>query len=166
MSEPYIAQIQAFPYGFVPKGWAPCNGQLLPINQNQALFALIGTIYGGDGVTNFALPDLRGRVPVHVGNGVTLGQMAGEATHTLTSNEMPAHNHVPMANGNQAPDQPSPAGNVWAVQTGNSYGTAVTGALNGSALAAAGGSQPHDNLQPYLALQYCIAVQGIFPTRD
>lgn len=166
MSEPFLAQIQAFPYGFVPRGWAPCNGQLLAINQNQALFALIGNTYGGDGVTTFAVPDLRGRVPVHVGNGVTLGQKAGEETHTLTANEMPMHTHVPMADGSGTPADASPVNNVWVTQSGNTYGTAVTGSMNGTALAAAGGSQPHANMQPYLALQFCIATQGIFPSRN
>lgn len=166
MSEPFLAQIQAFPYGFVPRGWAPCNGQLLPINQNQALFSLLGTTYGGDGITTFAVPDLRGRVPVHVGNGVTLGQMAGETTHTLTANEMPVHTHMAMANGSGSPTDPSPTNNVWTAQAGNTYGTELTGALNGSALAPAGGSQPHSNLQPYLSLQFCIATVGIYPSRN
>lgn len=166
MSEPFLGEIQAFPYGFVPRGWAACNGQLLAINQNQALFAILGTTYGGNGQTTFALPDLRGRVPVHVGNGVTLGQSAGEASHTLSANEMPAHTHQVMANGAAVPDQPSPANNVWTVQSANAYGPAINGALNPTALATAGGSQAHENMQPYLALQFCIATMGIFPTRD
>lgn len=166
MSEPFIAEVKLFPYSFAPRGWAFCDGQLMMISQNQALFSLLGTTYGGDGRTTFALPDLRGRTPVHPnpGNGITLGQVAGAEAHTLTANEMPLHNHLAMADSNMA-TQKTPVGNVWAAQSANSYGAAVAGAMNPTALTPAGESQPHDNMQPYLVLHFCIALQGIFPPR-
>src|SRR5437867_1022463 len=112
MSQPFLAEIKIISWNFAPQGWAFCNGQLLPINQNQALFSLLGTTYGGNGQTTFALPDLRGRTPVHFGDGIALGERAGEAVHTLTINEMPAHTHLPSANSNAA-NQGSPANNFW-----------------------------------------------------
>nr|WP_227467458.1 tail fiber protein [Nocardioides lijunqiniae] len=146
-----------------PKGWALCNGQLLPINQNQALFALLGTTYGGNGQTNFALPDLRGRVPIHVGEGHILGERGGEQAHTLSVPEMPRHTHPDLAspvNGNTS----SPAGAALAPVSGL-YGppTGLT-SLAPSSVSTAGGSQAHQNMQPFLTISFCIALQGIFPS--
>jgi microcystin-dependent protein len=166
MSTPYLSEIRVVSFSFAPKGWALCNGQLLPINQNQALFSLMGTTYGGDGVQNFALPNLQGRVPVHFGNGHVLGQLGGEQAHTLAVTEMPAHTHTPVGTNN-APDKPSPVNNTWANAPGNNaYATTSNSATNPTAIANAGGSQPHQNLQPYLTLNFVIALSGIFPTQN
>ncbi|MCR2806632.1 phage tail protein [Paenibacillus soyae] len=167
MSESYIGEIKLFGFGFTPKNWLPCQGQLLPINQNQALFAILGTTYGGNGVTTFALPDLRGRVPVHTGNGVTLGQIAGAESHTLTLNEIPAHTHTVSASTTVS-NQYSPVGNVWAeAANGTSvFSPEANTTLRADAIGAAGGSQPHTNMQPYLAMNYCICVNGIFPSQN
>lgn len=167
MSEPFIGEIQAFSFNYAPRGWALCNGQLLAINQNQALYAILGNTYGGDGVTTFALPDLRGRTPVHVGQGVTLGQSAGEEAHTLTVNEMPQHTHQAMANQSNSTSS-KPTDNVWgpAPAGSNSYTATANAVMNANALSTAGGSQPHSNMQPSLVLNYCIALQGIFPSRN
>jgi microcystin-dependent protein len=150
-------------FNFPPKGWALCNGQFLPINQNQALFSLLGTMYGGDGRVTFALPDLRGRVPVHVGAGFSQGQSFGEQAHTVTQSEMPAHTHLVTAstqNGAQA-DPAIPA------QFSNGYaGPNALTTLNPATITNAGGSQPHENRQPLLVLSWCIALQGIFPSRN
>jgi microcystin-dependent protein len=175
MTVPYLGQIQPFSFNFPPKGWAFCNGQLLPINQNQALFSLLGTTYGGNGVTNFALPNLQGSVPMHFGAGFVQGQVGGEATVTLNTNELPAHSHsfsgtssaanvkLPVTNSALAQSTTS-AG----VTPGDSFyappGTMV--ALNANTVAAVGGSQPHTNLQPFLVISWCIALQGIFPSRN
>lgn len=170
MSEPFLAEIRAFPFNFAPEGWALCNGQLLPINQNQALYSLLGNTYGGDGVTTFAVPDLRGRAPVHIGNGVTLGQSAGEENHTLTTTEMPAHSHAAVG-GNQQPTQ-TPGGNTWGTVPSAEGGTplyssqAPNAQMNPAAIQAAGGGQAHPNMQPFLTLNFCIAVQGIYPSRN
>lgn len=165
MTEPFLGEIQIFPFGFAPRGWASCNGQLLPINQNQALFSLLGTTYGGDGKTTFALPDLRGRVPVHFGNGIALGESAGEEAHTLTVAETPTHTHAVMAGG-EATSIP-PQGKVWGTVAGqNLYATNATAAMAGAAISMAGGSQPHNNMQPYAVLNFCIALQGVFPSRN
>src|SRR6266852_3979926 len=118
MSDPFIAEINIISWNFPPKGWAFCNGQLLPINQNQALFSILGTTYGGNGTTNFALPDLQGRSPVHVGDGILLGEKAGEQAHTLNQSEMPAHNHVPVGSSTTPPTSPSAGGNLWCPNTG------------------------------------------------
>lgn len=165
MAEPFLSEIRIFSFNFAPKGWALCNGQLLPINQNQALFSLLGTTYGGNGQTTFALPDLRGRVPQHLGDGFTLGQRSGEEHHTVTISELPTHQHLlqgTTVNGTT----PVPGGNVLAAAA-NLYAapTALT-ALDPSGVTPVGGSQPHDNMQPYLVLNFCIALQGIFPARD
>jgi microcystin-dependent protein len=169
---PFVAQIQIFPYNFPPRGWAFCNGQILSISQNTALFSLLGTTYGGNGITNFALPDLRGRVAVHQGQGpglssYELGEMAGEETVTLLSTQMPAHTHV--ANANTVGNDYGPAG-VWATDAGgfSQYGTTPDAAqtMAPDALTSAGGSAPHNNLQPYLTMNYCIALQGIYPPRS
>ena len=150
---------------FPPKGWALCNGQLLPINQNQALFSLLGTTYGGDGRVNFGLPDLRGRAPIHVGSGHTLGERGGEQSHTLSIAEIPTHTHVAQANSQNA-NSANPTGNVLAA-TNNLY-TAPTGltSLSPSTVTNVGGSQAHLNMQPYLTVSFCIALQGIFPSQS
>ncbi len=164
MSSPFLAEIRIVSFNFPPKGWAFCNGQLLPINQNQALFSLLGTTYGGDGQTNFGLPNLQGRVPFHMGNGLTLGEAGGEQSHTLSISELPAHNHVPVGNPSNA-TAASPASNVWAATTSSGYSAASNTAMNAASLLPAGGSQPHDNMSPYLVLNFCIALQGIFPSQ-
>ncbi|GIQ69908.1 phage tail protein [Xylanibacillus composti] len=166
MSEPYLGELRLFPIGYAPRGWAACEGQTLAINQNQALFALLGTMYGGNGSTTFNLPDLRGRVPIHFTSSHPLGTRAGEERHTLTIAEMPAHNHMVSAS-NTVASQPEPTGNVWAAQKLPAYapaGTTVT--MNENSVALAGGSQAHNNMQPYLGVQFCIALQGIFPSRN
>lgn len=165
MSEPFIGEVKLFGFNYAPKGWALCNGQLLPINQNQALFSLLGTTYGGNGVNTFALPDLRGRTPVHVGNGVMLGESAGEEAHTLTSTEMPMHTHTLSASS--ADDNKTTAtGNVWGKSTNNPYAPDSNTTLAATAIGAAGQSQPHENRQPYLTLNFCIALVGIYPSRN
>ncbi|HEY0044435.1 MAG TPA: tail fiber protein [Allosphingosinicella sp.] len=163
MAEPFLSEIRLFSFNFPPKGWAFCNGQLLPINQNQALFALLGTTYGGNGQTNFALPNLQGRCAMHKGQGLTLGQAAGESAHTLTMNEMPTHTHFFQA-ANQDGANPIPTGSLLA-NFNNGYGGAsnLTTLLNGT-IGNAGGSQAHNNMAPYLTLNFCIALQGIFPS--
>ncbi len=167
--EPYLAEIRITSFAFAPKGWALCNGQLLAINQNQALFALLGTTYGGDGRVTFALPNLQGRAPMHRSNARPLGQAQGEETHALTVAEMPAHTHALRASGKLA-GSPSPANGVLAATArGATPGyAAATGlvALNPAALAPSGGSLPHENRQPYLAMNFVIALQGIFPSRN
>ena len=164
MAEPFLSEIRIFSFGFAPQGWAQCNGQLLPINQNQALFSLLGTTYGGNGQTNFGLPDLRGRVPMHVGGGLTLGQKGGEETHTLIAGEMTAHTHQAKASAN-GPTVSPPTTNFWATNTGFSpYGTSADTPMSPQAVGNAGGSQPHENRSPYLTLNCCIALQGIFPS--
>jgi len=165
MSEPFLSEIKLFAFGQVPKGWALCNGQLLPINQNQALFSLLGTIYGGNGQTTFALPDLRGRIPIHLGAGFTQGQRGGEEAHTLTTAELPPHGHATTGSSN-APILLSPANALWATQTAESYSSNPDTTMHPSAVGPVGGSQPHENRAPYLVLTYGIALQGIFPTRN
>jgi len=167
MSDPFIGEIKLWALNFAPKGWALCNGQLLPINQNQALFALIGTYYGGDGRVNFGLPNLQGRVPIHAGNGHTLGEVGGEASHTLVSTEMPGHSH--QAKAAAAPgDNPSPQGRAWGTQT-TAHAYASSGAaanMAGAAVANTGGGQAHENRPPFLVLNFCISLLGIFPSRS
>jgi len=164
MAEPFLSEIRIMSFGFPPKGWALCNGQLLPINQNQALFSLLGTTYGGDGRVNFALPNLQGRVPIHFGNGATLGERGGEQAHTLTISELPQHVHV--ANGTSANGTtPVPTGNVLG-QALNAYRPADTlTTLQPASISNVGGSQAHLNMQPFLVLNFCIALQGIFPSQ-
>jgi len=174
MTTPYLSEIRIMSFNFAPKGWAFCNGQLMAINQNQALFALLGTIYGGDGRTTFALPNLQGLVPIHFGSGFALGQQAGETNHTLLYTEMPVHNHQVMATAANAEiAAPDPTNSRFLAQAKTSTlavniystGTAnVTFAPN--ALTNTGGNQPHPNQQPYLTLNFCIALQGIFPTQS
>jgi microcystin-dependent protein len=148
---------------FAPKGWALCNGQLLPINQNQALFSLLGTTFGGDGRVNFALPDLRGRTPIHVGSGHTLGERGGEQAHTLSIAEIPTHTHVFNASQGNA-NLPTPGNNMFG--TSNNMYAAATNltAINSGTITNTGGSQAHLNMQPFLTLSFCIALQGIFPS--
>ena len=163
MAEPFLSEIRIMSFGFAPKGWAMCNGQLLPINQNQALFSLLGTTFGGDGRVNFALPDLRDRVPIHVGQGHTLGERGGEEAHTLSIAELPTHRHVLQASASNGAT-PVPTGNVLA-SAGNLYGPAGSlVALTPASVANVGGSQAHLNMQPFLVLSFCIALQGIFPS--
>jgi microcystin-dependent protein len=179
MSDAYIAEIRIFGFNFPPKSWATCSGQILSIAQNTALFSLLGTTYGGNGQTTFALPDLRGRAPIHWGNGpglpgVSLGQVGGEENHLLTTQEMPTHNHtfgattapatkVPVNNGIFADDVDAQAVDYFAAfnAPGSSYVS-----LNPLSMPAAGGSQPHNNMQPYLVLNICICLFGIFPSRN
>ena len=169
MSEPFIAQIMMFGGNFAPRGWALCNGQILSIAQNTALFSLLGTTFGGNGQTTFALPDLRGRVPVHPGQGpglssVTLGEVGGVETVTLTQNQIAGHGHgVAASNGTAGASRP--ANNFLAA--GGSYATATDGTvMNPGMIQASGGSQPHENRQPYLGVNFIIALQGIFPSRN
>jgi microcystin-dependent protein len=166
MSDPFLGEVKIMSFNFAPKGWALCNGQLLPINQNQALFSLLGTTYGGNGQTTFALPDLRGRVPIHMGNGITLGERAGEENHTLTLSEMATHNHP--ANGVSASgDTPIATGHLLAADATAMYGPASSLVpLAPGTITSIGGTQPHSNIQPYLVLSFCIALQGIFPSRN
>lgn len=168
MSEPFLAEIRMMGFNFPPRGWAFCDGQILPINQNQSLYSLLGTTYGGDGRTSFALPDLRGRVPIHVGSDAgstfTEGQKSGEEMHTLAANEMPQHRHGVDASANDG-NNPIPADNTLAgFNNGfNGGGSLVTLSTE---VTHAGGSQAHNNMQPTMTVNYCIALQGLFPSRN
>ena len=166
MAEPFLSEIRIMSFQFAPKGWALCNGQLLPINQNQALFSLLGTTYGGDGRVNFALPDLRARIPIHVGQSHTLGERGGEQAHTLSIPELPAHNHAANASAAQG-NTPVPTNALLGSPLNLSYRPADNSlsTLIPTTVANLGGSQAHLNMQPYLTLSYCIALQGIFPSR-
>jgi microcystin-dependent protein len=168
MAEPFLSEIRIMSFVFAPKGWALCNGQLLPINQNQPLFALLGTTFGGDGRVNFALPDLRARTPIHVGSGHTLGERGGEQAHTLSIAEIPTHVHVWNANGNAATTNTPDTTSLLASSTGdNVWGPASNlVALAPQAIGNVGGSQAHLNMQPFLTLSFCIALQGIFPSAN
>ena len=165
MGTPYLAEIRIISFNFAPKGWALCNGQLLPINQNTALFSLLGTTYGGDGRVNFALPNLQGRVPFHFGPALIQGESGGETAHTLNISEMPAHAHVPMASSSPA-DKSNPAGNLWASGDEDAYVSSPDTGMNPALSLAVGGSQPHENMQPYLTINFIIALQGIFPSQN
>lgn len=161
---PFMSEIQCFSFDFAPKGWAQCNGQILPINQNQPLFALLGTTFGGNGQTTFALPDLRNRIPIHQGGGHGPGERGGQAAHTLSINEMPTHVHLLMASPTNGNTQ-APSGNFLARNINNVYANVANlTALHPQSVTAVGGSQAHENRQPYLKLNWCIALQGIFPS--
>jgi microcystin-dependent protein len=167
MAEPFLSEIRIMSFGFPPKGWALCDGQLLPINQNQALFSLLGTTYGGDGRVNFALPDLRGRAPIHEGDGHTLGERGGEQGHTLSISELSTHTHFLNGTTNAA-SAAIPGGAVLATSAATDpiYGNpASLGAMDPSSLGNTGGSQAHLNMQPFLVLNFSIALQGIFPSQ-
>jgi microcystin-dependent protein len=164
MAEPFLAEIRLFSFDFPPKGWAMCNGQFLPINQNQALFSLLGTTFGGNGQTTFALPNLQSRCAMHKGSGFTLGQTGGQEAHTVTLSELPQHLHfVQAATANGA--TPLPTSNVMAAFN-NAYRTAGANAIAiaPSTVSSTGGSQPHTNMSPYIVSNFCIALQGIFPS--
>ncbi len=168
MSDPFLSEIRMASFNFAPKGWALSNGQLLPINQNQALFSLLGTTYGGDGRVNFALPNLQGRVPIHMGNGFTLGQRGGEEAHTLTTSET-GHSHpATQANATAASStaQASPASGYWGNPGLSNYATTFDISMSPNCVATAGGSQPHENRSPFLVITFLIALQGIFPTQN
>lgn len=164
MADPFLSEIRIMSINFAPQGWAFCNGQLLPINQNQALFSLLGTTFGGDGQVNFALPDLRARAPIHVGSGHTNGERGGEVAHTLSIAELPTHTH--MVNATSTPAETNvPDNTVYLGVVNNAYGPPQNlTAMAASAVTNTGGSQAHENRQPFLALSMCIALQGIFPS--
>lgn len=164
MAEPFVAEIRIFSFNFPPSGWAMCNGQTMSISQNTALFSLLGTTYGGNGTTNFALPNLQGCMPVHVGNGIILGQTGGEVNHTLTLSEMPAHTHAAVGSSTPA-NLGVPTGNLWA--TGNAaYNPTPNTTMNPACIQSSGGGLSHPNMSPYLTVNFCIALQGIFPPRS
>jgi microcystin-dependent protein len=165
MSEPFIGEIKIISWNFPPKGWAFCNGQLLPINQNQALFSILGTTYGGDGRVTFGLPNLQGRVPTHVGDGIALGEMGGESTHTLNISELPQHTHQVIGSTTNPPTSPSALNNLWAPDNANPFAATPDTAMNPACISAVGGNQPHENTSPYLVLNFVIALQGIFPSQ-
>jgi len=164
MAEPFLSEIRIMSFNFAPKGWALCNGQLLPINQNQALFSLLGTTYGGDGRVNFALPDLRGRVSIHGGNGHTLGERGGQEAHTITIQELPAHYHSVTVFNNNA--NATPAGNYFAAANQTYQPAPPNTSLAPNSVTMNGGSQAHQNQQPFTVLSFCIALQGIFPSQN
>jgi microcystin-dependent protein len=172
MATPFLCEIKIISWNFAPQGWAFCNGQLLPINQNQALFALMGTTYGGNGQTNFGLPDLRGKTPIHEGNGFTLGQVGGEVNHTVSASEMPQHNHLANAiatNGSSTANVNNPSGASLATSAPaeiykSSAGNPALISMSPGTIGNIGGSQPHNNLQPYLVLNFIVALVGIFPS--
>ena len=176
MSDPFVAEIRIFPFNFAPRGWAFCNGQLLPISQNTALFSLLGTTYGGDGKSTFALPNMQGSTPMQQGQGPglslrDLGELGGEENVTLLQTEMPSHNHPALAANNSGSPLPTPVGNAWSsgLKTGPSLYSATSAndvAMSPAATSITGGSLPHNNLMPYLTLNFCIALQGIFPPRS
>jgi microcystin-dependent protein len=178
MSEPFLGEIRMFGGNFAPRGWAMCNGQLLTISQNTALFSLLGTTYGGDGVRTFGLPNLQGRAPLHSGQGPglslrDLGETGGEQTVTLLTNQLPSHKHVVNCTNNTTADRTAPTGGLWAPGAGRRgqkfyASAAANGAplMSPQALPLAGGSQPHNNMPPYLVVTFIIALQGIYPSRN
>jgi microcystin-dependent protein len=170
--DPFVAEIRIFPFNFAPKGWAFCDGQILPLSQNTALFSLLGTTYGGDGKSNFALPNMQGNAPMHPGQGPglslhDLGETGGEEFVTLLESEIPNHSHALQASG-QPGEDPQAVGESFGRSVGaNLYQASNAGLvqMSGQAITQAGGSQPHNNMQPYLTLNFCIALQGVFPPR-
>jgi microcystin-dependent protein len=166
VSDPYIGEIKLCSFNFPPRGWAFCNGQLLPIQQNQALFSVLGTRYGGNGVTNFALPNLQGRMPIHQSARHVVGEAGGETAHVLTQQEMPGHVH--LAAGRTEPGSPgtSPAGAVWAAGARAAFTDTPTQVMAPAAVSNVGGNQPHENQPPYLALNFIIALVGVFPSQN
>lgn len=170
MSEPFLAEVRIVGFNFAPRGWAFTDGQILPINQNQSLYSLLGTTYGGDGRTSFALPDLRGRTPMHRGEGHLLGQKSGSETVTLTAAEIAAHTHavkaVSTTGNNRSPESTLLASEILPDMSYRDPQAASTTALRSGTVTNAGGGQAHNNMQPYLALNYCIALQGLFPSRN
>ncbi len=174
MANPFLCEIKIISWNFAPQGWAFCNGQFLPINQNQALFSLMGTTYGGNGQTTFALPDLRGKAPIHEGNGFTLGQVGGEINHTVNTSEMPQHNHLVNAiatNGSSTANANNPSGAYLATSAPAEIYTSSAGnpaliSMNPGTIGNTGGSQPHSNMQPYLVLNFIVALVGIFPSQN
>jgi microcystin-dependent protein len=166
-TQPYLGQIMMCSFEFAPRGWAMCNGQLLSISQNQALFSILGTTYGGNGTVNFALPDLQGRVPIHTSSQFVLGESGGEEGHTLLLSEMPGHGH-PVTGSSNTADSGTPVGAYLAGGGVDNFGTpaSATGILNSATVADDGGGQPHENRSPLLTVNFVIALQGIFPTRS
>ncbi len=168
MAEPFLSEIRIMSFSFAPKGWALCNGQLLPIDQNQSLFSLLGTTYGGNGQVNFALPDLRARTPIHVGSGHTLGEQGGEQAHTLSIAELPTHAHSARAINNTIADQQYPSTTTYFASGGSFAGfhQSSNTVMDPGTVLPTGGSQAHLNMQPFLTLSFCIALQGIFPSTN
>jgi len=166
MSEPFLSEIKIVSFNFPPKGWALCNGQFLPINQNQALFALLGTTYGGNGQTTFALPNLRGRVPIHMGNGYTLGEAAGSTSVTVNIQQLPTHLHGLQGSSNSSSTTADPTNAFFAPVNGGYADPANLVTLSPQSVTSVGGSQPHNNMMPYLTLNFIIALQGIFPSQN
>ena len=173
MSEPFLAEVKIIGFNFAPRGWAQCDGQILPINQNQSLYSLLGTTYGGDGRTSFALPDLRSRTPIHVGRSPggghhELGSKSGEESHFVSMNEMPQHSHSLRASSSGYSDSDEPTNTVWGTAAVNVYHDSSSNqtAMAGGSLLNTGGGQAHNNMQPYLVLNYVIALQGLFPSRN
>ena len=168
MGQPYVGEIRMFGGNFAPAGWMFCSGQLLPISENETLFQLIGTTYGGDGQSTFALPNLQSRLPLHQGSGFVLAQVGGAESVTLTTNQIPSHSHVPQCQ--TAPTQQSPANGLWAATapaTTQIYAnTAPAAAMNVAAIGSSGGSQPHDNMMPYLVVNFIISLFGVFPSQN
>lgn len=165
MGTPFLGEIKIVSFNFAPKGWALCDGQLLPINQNQALFSLFGTTYGGDGRVNFALPNLQGRVPLHMGSSFILGQEGGETAHTLIISELPQHTHFAGANSTTVTGS-NPVGNYWGNGGKAIYNSTQNTTMAPQAISNIGGSQPHDNMSPYLVLNFIVALTGVFPSRN
>jgi microcystin-dependent protein len=170
MGTPYLGEIRMVSFGFAPKGWAICSGQSMPINQNQALFSLLGTTFGGNGITAFLLPDLRGRVPISSGSqtgtpSYTPGQSTGEEQHTLLTQEIPMHSHIPQASS-ASPTVPGPSNNFWASNSQQYSPTPINSLMAGNAITNSGGGQGHENRAPYLVVNFIIALAGIFPTRN